>query len=79
MENNQAIILYPADFLHNSKSHETVSEKQLWLHACTIRSAKGCSSGQRPMPQTETQRWLGHPQKDADPWPVVLAVTLACS
>ena len=73
MENNQAIILYPADFPQNYKSQENVSEKQLWLHACTIRSAKVRSSGRRSMPQTETQRWSGHPQKDADPWPVGLA------
>ena len=29
----------------------------------------------RPVTQTETQRWPGHPQKDADPQPVGLAVT----
>ena len=75
MENSQTIILYPADFLHNSKSNENVSEK-LWPHTRNIRSAKGRSSGQRSVIQTETQRWLGHPQKDADPWPVGLVVRL---
>lgn len=75
MENSQTIILYPADFLRNSKSNEHVSEKRLRPHTCDTRSAKGRSSGRRPVTQTETQRWPGHPQKDADPQPVGLAVT----